>query len=617
MSKQTLLGAIGGVLVSSLVFSIVWLANSGTNVPTETAQLAIAGVEPMRDSRPTQTPNKTRETTPANPNVVSLADTLKFESDFDQTVALYNLLAGADEKLVKDLLVQTQDISHESQRHAAISIIYARYAAINPKNALEHAQNSDDIDIGIPLINIFQHWSRSNLSQASEAIKSLDPQLQRSAVETILYARDDLTIEQRIALLDDLDMADVNADLRNTLVLQSAREDPRSAWQEALSVIDQEALTPKDIRQGEVDIDLLRQLSSMWIEQGGSDAVEEMYYSIENNPNLAGLGGIVIYALLEQDPAAALLFLKEHPGVEHAEELTYVAVASYAQQDPEEALEAYLEIEWRTGSSFRVPHRLVEALAEKDPVALLQRSGSLPREIRSAARREAIQAIAREDHKQAITYVDSLEAGPVARNLKYQIARVWSDDDPVAALEWVMEAGKTEDPGHQRYIVDRMSRVMSRIAEETPEKLLQIAYKQEDSVREHMVDRALRDIVRKDSDLAIRHLSELKGEAQIETTLSVGRILAYKNPELALSLASILPKDQQVDYESTVVSSGSYDNPHKMYDLIVNATPKRWHSKAALSLLLSNRNQGFLTNSQVEILKSRLNAKDLERLTSY
>ncbi|MCY4657507.1 MAG: hypothetical protein OXC80_11920 [Gammaproteobacteria bacterium] len=614
MSKQylALLGVIGGVLVIILVYSIVWLVNSGTNIPTETAQLAIDGVEPARESRPTQTPIKTRVASQADSNVVSLGDTLKFESDFDQTVALYNLLAGADEELVKDLLVQTREISKVSQRHAAISIIYARYAAINPKNALEHAQNFDDIEIRVPLRTIFHHWARSNLSQASEAVKALDPRLRRSAVQTMLYARDDLPVGQREALLDDLDMSYMKADLRMELALQSAREDPRSAWQEVLSVLDKEAVTPKHIRQDEVEtsLTLLSQISSLWIEQSGLDAMEEMYYSIENNPKLAGLSGIVIRPFFWKDPATALLFLKEHPGVENVEQLMQEALDTYARQDPEAALEAYLEIEWESDSRFRA-HGLVRALATKDPVALLQRSDSLPSDIRLEAKVQAIRALAKKDYEQAIDYVDSMVAGPLARNLKNQTAEVWAEDDPVAALEWVLEDGMTEGTMHQ------MHTVILRIVEEAPEKLLQIASKQEDIVQRFMVRTALPTIAEKDPDLAVRYLSELKGEVQIHAISSVGQKLASTDPELALSLASILPKDQQANYESIVLSSASYGNPHEMYYLIMNARSKRWHSQAALSLIWNNRDQGFLTNSQVEKLKSRLNAKDLERLTGY
>ena len=614
MSERTpvlvALGALGGVLVSSLVFLIVWVSQSEVAVLSNLDSPAVDQVTSSVDSLPFQAAREAVVPTSVNSEISSLADTLKFESDFDQTVALYNLLANADESLVKDLLVQTQDISQESQRHAAISIIYARYAAINPKNALEHAQNSDGIDIRVPLGNIFHHWARSNLSQASEAIKSLDPRLQRSAVQTMLYARDDLAVEQREALLDDLDMEDMKAHLRNTLVLQSAREDPRSAWQEALSAIDQEVVTLIDLSQGGVDIDLIMQLSSLWIQQSGLDAVEEMYYSIENHPNLAGLGEFVIREYLRKDPAGALLFLKEHPGAENAESLMYEAINSYAQQDPEAALEAYSEIEWETDSHFRVAYGLVRALAENDPVGLLQRSDSLPSDIRLEAKVQAIRGLAREDHKRAIAYVDSLEAGPLTRNLTNQIAEVWSDYDPVAALEWVLEDGATEHTMHQMY------NVMSRIVAETPEKLLQIASKQEESVQGHMVGMALRTIAEKNPDLAIRHLSELKGEAQTSAAFSVGQTLAYTDLELALSLSSVLPKDQQVQYEQSVASSASYSNPHKLYDLIMNATSKRWHSPAAFSLILNNRAQGFLTNSQVDKLKSRLNEDDVERLTS-
>ena len=73
-------------------------------------------------------------------SVRTLADTLAFETDFDQTVALYTLLERADEEVVVDLIQEADSISPPSQRVAALSIIFSKYATIDPYRALEHAE---------------------------------------------------------------------------------------------------------------------------------------------------------------------------------------------------------------------------------------------------------------------------------------------------------------------------------------------------------------------------------------------------------------------------------------------------------------------------------------------
>ncbi|MCY4657337.1 MAG: hypothetical protein OXC80_11060, partial [Gammaproteobacteria bacterium] len=112
MSERTpvlvALGALGGVLVSSLVFLIVWVSQSEVAVLSNLDSPAVDQVTSSVDSLPFQAAREAVVPTSVNSEISSLADTLKFESDFDQTVALYNLLANADESLVKDLLVQTQ-----------------------------------------------------------------------------------------------------------------------------------------------------------------------------------------------------------------------------------------------------------------------------------------------------------------------------------------------------------------------------------------------------------------------------------------------------------------------------------------------------------------------------
>ena len=69
---------------------------------------------------------------------------MKLPGDFTQSAALYVLAANSDRKGIERLLKESESIDRGSERRAAASILYQRYAELDPAAAVEHMMSSDD-----------------------------------------------------------------------------------------------------------------------------------------------------------------------------------------------------------------------------------------------------------------------------------------------------------------------------------------------------------------------------------------------------------------------------------------------------------------------------------------
>ena len=203
-------------------------------------------------------------------NVRTLADTMAFEADFDQTIAIHLLLAHADEALVLDLLRQAETISPPSQKEAAFSIIFSKYAALDPARALAKAEGLPQRLHQRALMNIFHEWSRNDLDSALLAAESLEGAQRQTAGYVILTSRDDLAPSRRAEIAEQFNQQRQLAMMNQQLWLERALEDPRSAWQELLDSTDPEQQTWQ----------ARSSVAHAWIREEGIEVLDEIVASL-------------------------------------------------------------------------------------------------------------------------------------------------------------------------------------------------------------------------------------------------------------------------------------------------------------------------------------------------
>ena len=207
-------------------------------------------------------PSSSLQTTRGLPRQVpgSIREILKLPGDFAQTTALYVLAASKDQAGIERLLEEAKTIDRRSEGRAAASILYERYAEIDPKAALEHMMRGDAGFDPSWLYGVFHSWARTDLDAAVAGASKLDDRSRQMAGVAIVRSRDDLTAEKRDELGSKMELQVAVRD-PSSFDLRSPKAAAR-AWQSAVAITDREA------RMGE-----LYRLTENWARQDPRAAI--------------------------------------------------------------------------------------------------------------------------------------------------------------------------------------------------------------------------------------------------------------------------------------------------------------------------------------------------------
>ena len=259
-------GAVGGALLASFIFLNDWFAPfSGQDSPSTLTD------EPSASSDAEHRYPSSFASSKLGQSFISgsshaIDETFRLESDFDQTVALYTLLADADEERVLDLIQQAETLSYLHQRDSALYVIFSKFADIDPVRALSKAQDYSSQTRDRLIDRVFHQWAKNDLEAALASAQSLSGEQHETASRSILNARDDLNLDRLYELADELQ----NVEYRNKFLAKlwraKAQEDPRTAWQSALE-------STSDISSMRL---VLTTIAETWVEKEGLNALEEI-----------------------------------------------------------------------------------------------------------------------------------------------------------------------------------------------------------------------------------------------------------------------------------------------------------------------------------------------------
>ena len=259
-------GAIGGTLITTLIFLGVWYAPNESRDESLTLAANNSSTSDLEQRYTSSALSSESGQIFDIGSSGSVDGTLNIESDFDQTVALYNVLAGADEERVLGLIDHAMSMENSHQRDSALAIIFSKYADFNPVKALQKAQEFGSSTREKLISSVFSQWAKSDLDAALESAKSMGDEYIEIASRSILNTRDDLSLDRLYALADELQ----NVEYRNKYTARiwraRALEDPRSAWQRALLSIGDDQNSPL----------ILTTIAEAWIEKEGLTALDEI-----------------------------------------------------------------------------------------------------------------------------------------------------------------------------------------------------------------------------------------------------------------------------------------------------------------------------------------------------
>ena len=277
------------VLITSVAFALVIGFAAGVTIdswldrghPVQVPTLVAPSIDPTIDSKivPQRiAPEEHTSGLDLTPRVESVLDSTKLASDFDQSRSLYNLLAHADASDLERYISESTSISSRNQRVAALSIIYSRYAAVDPRTALDRALVLDEINLHEKsnlVRSIFNEWTLSDLEAAATAVEDLPEQFKFSAASAMMWRSDFLSVDQRIQLAEwigphDTWIANTIANIRS----EASKVDPRRSFYEHI----------RDPTQSQDRNIELHTILLHWIELEGAAILSEIHASLDN-PN--------------------------------------------------------------------------------------------------------------------------------------------------------------------------------------------------------------------------------------------------------------------------------------------------------------------------------------------
>lgn len=563
-------GAIGGALLASFIFLSVWLAPfSSQGAPRTLTDENSASSESEQRYPSSFASSKSGQPFVSGSSRV-IDETFRLESDFDQTVALYTLLAGADEERVLELVDQAKTLNYSYQRDSALYVIFSKYAEIDPVRALSKAQEYGPHTRDQLIDRVFHQWAKNDLEAALASAQLLSEEQHETASRSILNARDDLSLERLYELADELQNEEYRNKFTARLWRAKAQEDPRTAWQSALASM-------SDISNTQL---VLTTIAETWVEKEGLNVLEEIKASTISGYQKRRIYQKVLRQIADTD-------------IEKA-----VAVAASLELNPAGF----------TGTS-RFVSELFSKWAEEEPYQLFGLADSLDQRFVSIAKHQALAAIARKSPREAVALLAQVDNAALVRRSSATIATQWALTDPKASLEWYMndERGK-HDPA-LRFIMQRM------VGEDAHGAFKMVAdYPGE--LGTLLTNSFFRALVSQEGIDATEFISLLDDDKKQGPVTLIGQRIADSDINQALELEKVLPESGRQDYRRSIIAAASYPDPFHLFNHIDRLPGPQLQSQAALQLLMRDKAEGVFSKEQLKNLRSRLDDDGHQKLDS-
>lgn len=438
-------GAVGGYLVA--------LSLQEPSAPTDSADAAPQRPPTVNAPRwPIQAPRTSRATV-AGAEPATLADILTIDGEFEQTAALYELIRAAEREQLERLIVEADGISSASDRRGALSILYARYADLDPDTALGFLLRHGASQSGVEARALFHGWARRDLTAAVETAAELPPHLRQAAALAILMSRDELPADARQDVARRLEVEHLLGSLRMQRALDQVDRDPLAAWQTALAATDgpgrqerlmsivngwarREPLAAMEAVRSLANGGLKTQLQQLIVHQWGQSHPREAVdwvLSQPPSPQRGTLTATALGALAGADPRTAFDLAQSLAGRERAEAVGRV-LSTWAQHDPAAAAAA---AELAPGSAVRhgALFGVAAAYAREDPEGALQWVSRLDIADSGMAVSVVFNTLAQQDPMEAARRVDLLPEAARGHAVS-SVASTWAQQDPAAAARW-------------------------------------------------------------------------------------------------------------------------------------------------------------------------------------
>ncbi len=586
--SKTFTVLIGSAIVgSAATLTIVFLLSSFDN----------DGNNNWRAGIPSNAYDDTSRETGTSTSVQTLEDILLLRTNFERQVALYGLLANANETRLLEHLNESKGFESSHLRHLTERVVFQRLAVLNPQSALDEVSKLPVNRHEDLISTIFEELSLADLDEAKSHALKLDPALKQAALSGILKSRHKHADKTLLDIATQLDHETLAENFLVEAIAFSAHEDPAAAWSQI--VFDSQP----DMSQTE----FLINVATEWLFQDGIAVIDQISESLKVEVVRDTVITSALHQIAQHDPKAALL--EAIKLTSNSRELVLRTIAEvWAKIDPETALASIETIE--SGKTLTLLQKSVlEAWAVDDPTGLLEVLSTIPEHLQGLGKEKALLAIAQEDIEKAVSYLSELEDDYLRIKLAKEIATYWSDQDPHAALDWVLQENFTTNVQQ----AETLMIVLASLATKDPELAFQTARDQPIVLRGEyyrgMEVTVIQQLVETNIDQALTMLSGIRsaGLTQAHAYSEVGRAMIRDGQyDRALKLGERLSERGRRNYNGSLMYQWAMSNPETLFENLDKLPSDKLKDQAARGLVRYNQETKALNSQQMEHVASFL-----------
>ena len=419
--------AIGAVLGAGTVLLLLRLELPVVEHPTPAPAPT---EEPRRTERPVPSRVPTVHHPAPSEAPATLADTRRLSSQFEQKLALLEVLRSSDSRTMEALLDEAGALDRFSpSREFAEHAIYTRYAELDPQGALGRMV-ADEVNWWA-LREVIALCAKTDPDGVLDYVDALDEPHRKMLAGTILRevkGRGDIqnAIAARFSLHRELDRA---------RALETADTDPAGAWHAALSL-------DARSRPGSLNLiarDWARSDPVAAFEAAGTLADTQLRENVER---------AVVSEWMRNDRDAALDWVLALPTSSHREAIA-TALNTLARTDYKAALDTLVELGDRVLVG-RLSLRMAWTWGSYDPQAaydwaVTQTSSQMLGELIHPV----MSTIARSAPEDAISLASRLDDALQRAAAFRSVFATWAQSDVRAAAQWIVASQTPSDAAYQ------------------------------------------------------------------------------------------------------------------------------------------------------------------------
>lgn len=524
---------------------------------------------------------------------------LRGKGRFERNATLHLLVDNMKSTRLTELLDRSEDFAEGHIRDEFQQVAIRKLALLDPRSALVMVtdlpvkRKEDLISI------VFEEWSITDMNEAIEHARDLSRSDRNAALQGLVRARHDLPEVELQVIGHTLGNPQLVADLLVMTLTASQIEDHPKAWQEFLARQGGDATH----MSGE-QLELLTHIAESWLKrEGGGEAVEEIFSTLENDASRIRVLGQLLESIASDQPLQALQMavvtgeLSRRIGVRVMDRV----MVRWAEKDGPGALAAATAMEDIVPRA-RNQRTVVGVWAKTDPLSLLADLGRLPSHLREYGHVEGLKSLSEFDPEAAAESLPKLVDADAKREIARTLALSLAGRDLRAAMLWIQSSTDSVIADYADSLRTFMFREAVRIGD--IQLAVDVALEQPDaSTAGRVVERVAQH---HGSESAIKLLEQVTDtDARDIAHVGIGHALVREGKSSqAIELVKEMPLENQLTYFDSIGDEWAEYEPHDLLDKLDDLPSDEIRESLAVTLAATSDSQ--LSDEQKEKLRSLL-----------